>query len=170
MFTRFETWSDVVAFAKATGYLYYHAPLDARPVRVSVTLPKRKPRNSMVPGDGWKEVLRIDPGHRDADPFYAFGDHLSRMRKLEYGPECPAQLPGDRVTCRYRVGFEGTLLAVDDPRAWEGTGAFGPGLPDVDAVRAHVARHESLLESDGAKPVLWDFGKVYWDRDLTRVG
>ena len=81
-FEKFETWQAVVAHCKAGLPLYYQAPLDSHPVRVDYSLPKRKPRGSMVGGDGWKECIRIKPLSPDADPFVAFMDHRSRMRRL----------------------------------------------------------------------------------------
>jgi hypothetical protein len=81
-FARFETWAAVVAHCKAGLPLYYQAPFDRSPVRVDYKLPTRKPRGSMVGGDGWKECIRIIPCTNDADPFVAFMDHLSRMRRL----------------------------------------------------------------------------------------
>lgn len=81
-YERFESWSDVVSYAKQHGHVYYQAPLDATPVRVEATLPKRKPRNSTVPGDGWKGVIKLTPhAALEADPFWVFSDHLARMRR-----------------------------------------------------------------------------------------
>lgn len=81
--------------------------------------------------------------------------------------------PGTRVKCAYRVndttGFEhvGTVLAKDDPRAWAGSLAFPEASPDASAVAAHVARCEARgYLSDAKQPVLWDFGKLYWDAQL----
>ena len=167
---RFESWSEVVAYAKQHGHLYYQAPLDASPVRLDAKLPKRKPRNSMVPGDGWKECIRLIPyAALEADPFVVFSDHLGRMRRPVYGP-LRGLAVGSRVTCRYRECHVGTLLATDDPRAWQGSIAFGDTLPTVEAVREHVLRHLDDLGGPYPKqPVLWDFGSVYWDGDLKPV-
>lgn len=78
--------------------------------------------------------------------------------------------PGTRVRCRYRDTHAGTVLAKDDPRAWAGSLAFPCDAPDPVAVAAHVARCEAEgLLSDGKLPVLWDFGTLYWDRDLREV-
>lgn len=169
-FERFESWSDVIAYAKAHGHVWYHAPFDARPTKLEATLPKRKPRNSMVPGDGWREVMKLTPhAALEADPFWVFSDHLACIRRPVYGPLRGIAV-GARVTCRYREMHQGTLLAHDDPRAWEGSGAFGPGLPDADAVKAHVAKCIERGDLLGAHyPVLWDFGRVYWDTDLRQI-
>jgi hypothetical protein len=171
-FERFESWADVVSYAKQHGHLWYQAPLDVKPTKLEATLPKRKPRGSMVPGDGWKECIRLTPhAALEADPFGVFSDHLARMRRPVYGP-LRGLAAGTRVKCRYREQHQGTLLAFDDPRAWQGSIAFGDGLPDRDAVRDHVLKHLDTLGKLWPyhnQPVLWDFGKVYWDSDLTAV-
>lgn len=75
--------------------------------------------------------------------------------------------PGTRVKCAYRNQHMGTVLAKDDPRAWAGSLAFPEASPDPQAVRAHVARCESRGDlSDATQPVAWDFGRIYWDRQL----
>lgn len=171
-FERFETWADVVSYAKQHGHLYYQASLDASPVRLDAKLPKRKPRNSVVPGDGWKGCIRLIPyAALEADPFVVFSDHLGRMRRPVYGPlrGIPA---GARVTCRYRGCHRGTLLASTDPRAWQGSIAFGDGIPDPEAVKDHVLKHLDTLGKLWPyhnQPVLWDFGKVYWDSDVREI-
>ncbi len=69
--------------------------------------------------------------------------------------------PGACVTVDYRAGHTGIVLAVNDPRAWEGSIAFGGGLPTVAQVDAHLANPRiSPFVKD--IPVLWSFGKVYW--------
>lgn len=87
----------------------------------------------------------------------------------------PAALAvGTRVVCRYRVteggaghAHVGTLLAMDDPRAWAGSLAFPTATPDPELVKAHVARCVARGMLRGIeRPVLWDFGKVYWDSQL----
>jgi hypothetical protein len=169
-FERFETWADVVSYAREHGHVWYHAPLDTRPTKLEAKLPKRKPRNSTVPGDGWKSVIRLIPhAALDADPFYAFGDHLARMRRPVFGP-LRGIAAGARVTCRYREGHQGVLLAAHDPRAWQGSLAFpGNDLPDVETVKAHVAKCTASGLLDDKQPVLWDFGKVYWDRYISEA-
>jgi hypothetical protein len=171
-YERFDSWADVVSYAKQHGHIWYQAPLDVKPTKLEATLPKRKPRNSMVPGDGWKECIRLIPhAALEADPFVAFSDHLGRMRRPLYGP-LRGLAVGTRVTCRYREQHQGTLLAFDDPRVWQGSGAFGEGLPEREAVRDHILRHiDSLgkLWPYHNQPVLWDFGKIYWDSDLSAV-
>lgn len=74
--------------------------------------------------------------------------------------------PGDRVKCTYRGAHRGTLLALDDPRAWAGTIAFPDTNPDPEAVRAHVEMHRASFERYEHRPVLWDFGRLYWDHKL----
>jgi len=57
----------------------------------------------------------------------------------------------------------GTVLEMDDPRAWAGTIAFSTETPDPDAVACHVQWCKSQGLLDGKIPVLWDFGKVFWE-------
>ncbi len=61
--------------------------------------------------------------------------------------------------------WSGVVLAVDDPRAWKGTIAFGhvEGLPAQEAVTKHVAWCESEGLMGESVPVAWEFGKVYWE-------
>jgi hypothetical protein len=68
MYDTFDSWSDVLSFINAGGWLWYHAPLDARPCSVRVV---RVFKNGKV---------RLDPGV-GADQFTADSAHLSRMRK-----------------------------------------------------------------------------------------
>ena len=77
--------------------------------------------------------------------------------------------PGDCVGATYReepprFRHRGTVLAADDPRAWEGTVAF-PECPVLaERVRAHVERcRKSCPGFDDKVPVAWDFGRVYWE-------
>lgn len=64
-FAKFSTWSEVLEWK---GLLWYWAPMDFRPVLVSV---KRR-------GQGQK--LRVDAGTQ-ADPFWAESGHLDRFRR-----------------------------------------------------------------------------------------
>lgn len=77
-------------------------------------------------------------------------------------------LPGAIVRCEYRGTHAGVVLADDDPRAWAGTGAFPTATPDPAAVRAHVVKHRALgsFRGEVRRPVLWCFGRVYWDSKL----
>jgi hypothetical protein len=62
--------------------------------------------------------------------------------------------------------WSGVLLALDDPRAWEGTIAFPGPDPDPSAVREHVARCLAAGYLTNRAPVLWDFGdrqRVWWE-------
>lgn len=77
--------------------------------------------------------------------------------------------PGSRVTCRYRGDHVGTVLAIDDPQVWAGSLAFPEVNPDPGSVREHVSRCLSRGLLLDKIPVLWDFGRVYWDRDLTEA-
>ncbi len=76
--------------------------------------------------------------------------------------------PGARVTCAYRAGHVGTVLAIDDVDAWRGTLAFLDRECTPQTARAHVAY---LRERYGARwhgdresvPVRYPWG-VMWDR------
>lgn len=64
------------------------------------------------------------------------------------------------------VPWKGTLLAVDDPRAWEGSIALGPGKPSKKETTAHVMRCQPQGLTQNTVPVLWYFDtgpKVYWE-------
>jgi hypothetical protein len=70
----------------------------------------------------------------------------------------------------YGRPWRGELLAANDPRAWQGTLAFGfrEGLPGQDEVDRHVAWCRANVRGafDDAAPVLWDFGtyrRVWWE-------
>jgi hypothetical protein len=85
----------------------------------------------------------------------------------------PTLKPGTRVRCTYRSdpGFvhEGTLLADDDPRGWEGSLAFYGRKPTLETVRAHIAEYRArwpeLARHDANRAIVaWDFGKVYTER------
>lgn len=79
--------------------------------------------------------------------------------------------PGDTVTCRYRENHQGTVLAIDDPKAWAGSLAFPSDNPDPEAVKQHVAKClEQGFFKDGRLPVLWTTfpqPQVYWDSKLS---
>lgn len=66
-FLPFDTWDQVLAHVANHYSVWYHAPLDVRPVRVSVTLRGAK--------------LRVYPPSNDADPFTADASHLERFRR-----------------------------------------------------------------------------------------
>lgn len=66
-----------------------------------------------------------------------------------------------------RAPWRGTVLALNDVRAWAYTAAFSRGEPSSAEVDEHVARliQRGLL-SDKV-PVLWEFGgqrQVLWER------
>jgi hypothetical protein len=59
--------------------------------------------------------------------------------------------------------WAGTLLAQDDPRAWAHTLRFPGREPSAAEASAWVAElHQDGLLSDRV-PVLWDFGRIYWE-------
>lgn len=68
-FASFASWQDVLDAARNGVRLHYHAPLDLRPTSVRVIKIYKNGK------------IKIDPGTRDADPFTADSDHLSRFRR-----------------------------------------------------------------------------------------
>lgn len=69
MMVKFATWAEVLAFVDGGGWLWYHAPFDARPTSVRVV--KRYKNGKLL----------LDAGSRDADAFRADAGHLDRMRR-----------------------------------------------------------------------------------------
>jgi hypothetical protein len=51
--------------------------------------------------------------------------------------------------------LQGTVLAIDDPRAWAGTTAFPSDEPNPLAVRNHVLKCRERGTLGGDLPVLW---------------
>jgi len=93
-----------------------------------------------------------------------------RKKKAELDTEVAVGLspfkPGQRVTCSYREGgpegqpwlhthHVGTVLKLDDPRAWAGS------TWSKSEIRDHIARNPLL--GTNQLPVLYDFG-MRWDR------
>lgn len=76
--------------------------------------------------------------------------------------------PGMKVTCDYREGHVGTVLAIDDPKAWAGTHMSPGGKPTRSQVEIHLAKHPTVGRT--TVPVSYRFG-VMWDsiRSLHRV-
>lgn len=62
----------------------------------------------------------------------------------------------------------GIVLASNDPRAWQGTLAFGDRLPTKDEVDRHLAWIEANVPNrQPSVPVLWDFNGqlvAYWEK------
>jgi hypothetical protein len=72
--------------------------------------------------------------------------------------------PGIRVRCEYREHHEGTVLSIEDPRAWIQTLRFPCDEPDPVQVKEHVQDLIRLgRRIDDRIPVLWDFGRAYFD-------
>lgn len=67
----FGSWAEVVQWVKERGSVYYHAPLDVRPVFV---------RALLVEHEGYTFV-RVLPDRSDVSPFHADAGHLPRFRK-----------------------------------------------------------------------------------------
>lgn len=91
------------------------------------------------------------------------------------GMECGAsRWPsfGNHPDC-WGTPWKGVVLAINNPLAWEGTNAFGDGVPSQAEVDAHIERifemYAALTLLKGKSPfaekvpVLWEFGKVLWD-------
>ncbi len=72
-FESFPSWSALVGAVARGERIFYHAPLDARPVLVRCELRGRNPRTFKV---------RVFPPSRDADPFTADTGHLDRFKRL----------------------------------------------------------------------------------------
>lgn len=89
---------------------------------------------------------------------------MSKSKPLEHIPA------GTPVACAYRRGHHGIALALDDPRAWAGSIAFPTATPGQAEVTAHVRKCQLRGDLRGDyQPVLWDFGKVYWDSKLENL-
>jgi hypothetical protein len=70
-FESFVSWEGLLDHVSAGYELFYQAPMDYRPARVSAVIRK----------DG---KLRVMPHwSSDADPFTADVDHLSRFKRLD---------------------------------------------------------------------------------------
>jgi hypothetical protein len=87
---------------------------------------------------------------------------------------------GDRVSADYRtsncepnagqpwlaIDHRGTVIAMEDPRAWEGT-YFWPSRrhkPRLAAIVEHVQWCLATGLLVNVVPVAWDFGNVYWEK------
>jgi hypothetical protein len=91
---------------------------------------------------------------------------MIKMQKIE---------AGKKVVCDYRKQrytgepLTGMVLEKNDVRAWAGTMAFGYRQdPSQEEVDKHIKRCKEIdfeigLKSDERFPVLWEFGKIYWE-------
>lgn len=62
--------------------------------------------------------------------------------------------------------WKGIVLAINDPKAWQGTLAFGLSLPSQEAVDRHVAVCLARGLGRLTTPVLWNFGdrhEAFWE-------
>lgn len=66
----FEAWNELIDAVRGGYSIYYHAPMDYRPVLVTAVIRK----------DG---KLRVTAPFADADPFTADAGHLSRFLRKE---------------------------------------------------------------------------------------
>ncbi len=65
----FDSWADVLAAASQGVRLFYHAPMDYRPVAITTASAGGKARNK----------IKVFPPTNDADPFVADAGHLDRF-------------------------------------------------------------------------------------------
>lgn len=67
-YTAFDNWAQLLDHIKAGYRLYYWAPMDYRPIQVSVVVRK----------DG---KVRVHAPYGDSDPFTVDEGHLTRFRR-----------------------------------------------------------------------------------------
>ena len=70
LFLSFHSWAEVLAHVNAGLPIYYHAPLDFRPRRITIA---RVYKNGKI---------RVAKPAADVDPFTADATHLDRFRYL----------------------------------------------------------------------------------------
>jgi hypothetical protein len=70
----FNSWAEVLAYAAKGGPLFYHAPLDTKPVPIRYEARARTIR-IFPPGSSGRGRMRT------ADPFTADSGHLDRFRR-----------------------------------------------------------------------------------------
>lgn len=76
-FFPFRTWYAVLDHVDAGRQIFYHAPMDARPVAVHAALHRVGKRIRITP-----PTAHLRSSHPDrADPFWADADHLDRFRR-----------------------------------------------------------------------------------------
>ena len=99
-YARFETWADAVNHVREHGSIFYHAPLDPRPVRVAASVSGKAPRR-----------IRLTPSPSAADPFWIGADHLDRLQHTDLSKR-------DIVTLTFRTPKllrEWRMFAADHP-------------------------------------------------------
>jgi len=62
----FASWAEVLAYAKTGADMFYHAPLDARPVCIRQ---QRRGIRPMIRDDDWTQDTIIDSGEWPACPY-----------------------------------------------------------------------------------------------------
>ena len=67
------------------------------------------------------------------------------------------------IRADYREGHTGEILSIRDPRAWAGSLAFPVEFPDPEKVDAWVKECLTQGYLRDRVPVLWSFGKIYWE-------
>ncbi len=71
---KFNTWQEVLDHVSAQKPVWYQAPLDPEPTKLSYTTPDYYGVRL-----GAKNTVRIRPPHRSGDAFAADKDHLHRF-------------------------------------------------------------------------------------------
>ncbi len=102
-YATFPDWPTLLAHVAYNRPLFYHAPLDRSPVRVSASL-----------RDGGK--VRVFPNSREASPFTADVGHLDRFRMVDPFPEkmMPGQTPYTEAERKVRDGLIAGALADEE--------------------------------------------------------
>jgi len=104
-------------------------------------------------------VLPTDVNERQA--VFAFKTHMAKRLSATFAPGTevrgvpPRQPPGGKE-------HFGIVLAPTDPRAWADTLAFSDRTPTPEEVAAYIQKPH-IAGFLSAVPVLWSFGKVYWE-------
>lgn len=71
---------------------------------------------------------------------------------------------GSKVTASYRKEHTGIVLAQNNLEAWRGTLAFPRDeLLNQEAVDRHVEWCRNDIFGFDKVPVLWSFGRIYWE-------
>lgn len=72
---KFDTWQEVLEHVRAQKPVWYQAPLDRTPMRLSYKVPEHY--GVRIQGN----AVRIQPPKYAADPFRADDRHLDRFRR-----------------------------------------------------------------------------------------
>jgi hypothetical protein len=161
----FESWADVLAYAQTGEPIYYKAPMDRYPARLTPSNPKAR---SPFTYQAQTRTIKVWPGgsvgrgrNRTADPFSADAGHLerflrpieSRLREIRVASRRQPSLPGfpdmpDKIEVRIPNDMPWKQIGGDmDPGAHGGTIATADGdhieLLEIQPVRAYVSDDEA---------------------------